>query len=249
MNRLGDVGGRYCLPPFKNVSLNYKCLCFCPWHFGFVFVFWQIILKEREGKKGKSSVEQESSGQEEHGEECLHFTDDLPREPASQEGMANSLSSRFIFSFFFFFFFTHEIFSNCNFCFVTQIMVWACPVMHPSRRPVRTLHIASPQYPRVPLLALALEVPWLQTPSPRSTADVSESKYALLPDMEWETECWRGHIFCRIPLHCNLKNAQRGGKKWFTKQILPVPLKHHRALAVRSVLWKLTGVFKGGTVQ
>lgn len=48
-------------------------------------------MKEREGKKGKSSVEQESSGQEEHGEECLHFTDDLPREPASQEGGVNSL--------------------------------------------------------------------------------------------------------------------------------------------------------------
>lgn len=47
----------------------------------------QIILKEREGKKGKPSVEQESSGQEEQGDECLHFADDLAREPASQEGV------------------------------------------------------------------------------------------------------------------------------------------------------------------
>lgn len=53
----------------------------------------KIILKEREGKKGKSSVEQESSGQEEHGEECLHFTDDLPREPASQEDNGLSMPS------------------------------------------------------------------------------------------------------------------------------------------------------------
>ncbi|XP_068426576.1 selenocysteine insertion sequence-binding protein 2-like isoform X2 [Clinocottus analis] len=45
----------------------------------------KIILKEREGKKGKTSVEQESTGQEEHGDESLHFTDDLAREPASQE--------------------------------------------------------------------------------------------------------------------------------------------------------------------
>lgn len=51
----------------------------------------QIILKEREGKKGKTNVEQESSGQEEHGDECLHFTDDLAREPASQEGESKSL--------------------------------------------------------------------------------------------------------------------------------------------------------------
>lgn len=43
-------------------------------------------MKEREGKKGKMTVEQEASGQEEHGEECLNFTDDLPRDPASQEG-------------------------------------------------------------------------------------------------------------------------------------------------------------------
>lgn len=31
-------------------------------------------------------MEQESSGQEEPGDECLHFADDLAREPASQEG-------------------------------------------------------------------------------------------------------------------------------------------------------------------
>lgn len=51
-------------------------------------------MKEREGKKGKTSVEQESSGQEEHGEESLHFTDDLPREPASQEGDSNLFLKR-----------------------------------------------------------------------------------------------------------------------------------------------------------
>lgn len=53
----------------------------------------KIILKEREGKKGKTSVEQESSGQEEHGDECLHFTDDLAREPASQEDNGLSVPS------------------------------------------------------------------------------------------------------------------------------------------------------------
>ncbi|KAF3686647.1 Selenocysteine insertion sequence-binding protein 2-like [Channa argus] len=53
----------------------------------------KIILKEREGKKGKTSVEQESSGQEEHGDECLHFTDDLSREPASQEENGLSMPS------------------------------------------------------------------------------------------------------------------------------------------------------------
>ncbi|XP_018539089.1 selenocysteine insertion sequence-binding protein 2-like isoform X2 [Lates calcarifer] len=53
----------------------------------------KIILKEREGKKGKTSVEQESSGQEEHGDECLHFTDDLSREPASQEENGLSVPS------------------------------------------------------------------------------------------------------------------------------------------------------------
>ncbi|XP_040015569.1 selenocysteine insertion sequence-binding protein 2-like isoform X1 [Xiphias gladius] len=53
----------------------------------------KIILKEREGKKGKASVEQESSGQEEHGDECLHFTDDLTREPASQEENGLSVPS------------------------------------------------------------------------------------------------------------------------------------------------------------
>uniref|UniRef100_A0A665WZD4 Ribosomal protein eL8/eL30/eS12/Gadd45 domain-containing protein n=1 Tax=Echeneis naucrates TaxID=173247 RepID=A0A665WZD4_ECHNA len=52
----------------------------------------KIILKEREGKKGKTSVEQES-GQEEHGDECLHFTDDLTQEPASQEENGLSVPS------------------------------------------------------------------------------------------------------------------------------------------------------------
>uniref|UniRef100_A0A7N5ZQM0 Ribosomal protein eL8/eL30/eS12/Gadd45 domain-containing protein n=1 Tax=Anabas testudineus TaxID=64144 RepID=A0A7N5ZQM0_ANATE len=52
-----------------------------------------IILKEREGKKGKTSVEQESSGQEEHGDDCLHFTDDISREPASQEENGLSVPS------------------------------------------------------------------------------------------------------------------------------------------------------------
>lgn len=53
----------------------------------------KIILKEREGKKGKVTVEQESSGQEEHGDECLPFTDDLTRESASQEENGLSLPS------------------------------------------------------------------------------------------------------------------------------------------------------------
>ncbi|XP_040913947.1 selenocysteine insertion sequence-binding protein 2-like [Toxotes jaculatrix] len=53
----------------------------------------KIILKEREGKKGKASVDQESTGQEEHGDECLHFTDDLTREPASQEENGLSVPS------------------------------------------------------------------------------------------------------------------------------------------------------------
>eukprot|EP00063_Salmo_salar_P057058 XP_014031893.1 PREDICTED: selenocysteine insertion sequence-binding protein 2-like [Salmo salar] len=45
-----------------------------------------IILKEREGKRGKGCVDQIAASQEEQGEEELHFTDDLTREPASQEG-------------------------------------------------------------------------------------------------------------------------------------------------------------------
>lgn len=75
-------------------------------------------MKEREGKKGKPSVEQESSGQEEHGEECLPFTDDIAREPASQEGEGNSLlrsehnSVAVQFPYLFF----HDTFSNCYFC-------------------------------------------------------------------------------------------------------------------------------------
>lgn len=46
----------------------------------------QIILKEREGKKGKPSAEQENPGHEELEDENLQFTDELEREPASQEG-------------------------------------------------------------------------------------------------------------------------------------------------------------------
>ncbi|XP_067105061.1 selenocysteine insertion sequence-binding protein 2-like isoform X3 [Osmerus mordax] len=53
----------------------------------------KIILKEREGKKGKSCVEQGSSGQEEQGDEELHFTDDLSREPASQDENGLSMLS------------------------------------------------------------------------------------------------------------------------------------------------------------
>ncbi|XP_068613621.1 selenocysteine insertion sequence-binding protein 2-like [Brachionichthys hirsutus] len=53
----------------------------------------KIILKEREGKKGKASAEQESSGQEETEDESLHITDDLAREPASQEDNGLSVPS------------------------------------------------------------------------------------------------------------------------------------------------------------
>nr|XP_043886723.1 LOW QUALITY PROTEIN: selenocysteine insertion sequence-binding protein 2-like [Solea senegalensis] len=53
----------------------------------------KIILKEREGKKGKVSVEQESTGQEENGDECLRFTEDLTQEPASQEENGLSVPS------------------------------------------------------------------------------------------------------------------------------------------------------------
>ncbi|KAL3065753.1 hypothetical protein OYC64_015828 [Pagothenia borchgrevinki] len=53
----------------------------------------KIILKEREGKKGKQNVEQETSGHEEQGDESLHFTDDIAREPASQEENGLSMPS------------------------------------------------------------------------------------------------------------------------------------------------------------
>lgn len=53
----------------------------------------KIILKEREGKKGKKSVEQESSGLEEQADECLPFTDDLTQEAASQEENGLSVPS------------------------------------------------------------------------------------------------------------------------------------------------------------
>ncbi|KAM9408388.1 selenocysteine insertion sequence-binding protein 2-like isoform 2-T2 [Pholidichthys leucotaenia] len=52
----------------------------------------KIILKEREGKKGKPSVEQGSSGHDEH-EGDLQFTDDLTQEPASQEENGLSVPS------------------------------------------------------------------------------------------------------------------------------------------------------------
>lgn len=53
----------------------------------------KIILKEREGKKGKPCAEQESPSHDEHGDECLHFTDDLTQEPASQEENGLSVPS------------------------------------------------------------------------------------------------------------------------------------------------------------
>ncbi|CAL8352976.1 unnamed protein product [Merluccius merluccius] len=53
----------------------------------------KIILKEREGKKGKPSVEPGTSGQEEHPDQELHFTDDLTQEPASQEENGLSMPS------------------------------------------------------------------------------------------------------------------------------------------------------------
>ncbi|XP_061819897.1 selenocysteine insertion sequence-binding protein 2-like isoform X1 [Nerophis lumbriciformis] len=53
----------------------------------------KIILKEREGKKGKTHIDQESSGQEEHENDCLHFTEDLSQEPASQEENGLSVPS------------------------------------------------------------------------------------------------------------------------------------------------------------
>lgn len=57
-----------------------------------------------------------------------------------------------------------------------QRLVSVSPVMRPSPQPVRTLPTASPPCPRVLLPAPASGVPWLRTPSPRSTADVSESE-------------------------------------------------------------------------
>ncbi|XP_037102631.1 selenocysteine insertion sequence-binding protein 2-like isoform X2 [Syngnathus acus] len=45
----------------------------------------KIILKEREGKKGKTSSAPELPSQEEQRDDCLHFTEDLSQEPASQE--------------------------------------------------------------------------------------------------------------------------------------------------------------------
>ncbi|KAG7276877.1 LOW QUALITY PROTEIN: hypothetical protein CRUP_008014 [Coryphaenoides rupestris] len=53
----------------------------------------KIILKEREGKKGKPSTEAGTSGPEEHLDEELHFTDDLTQAPASQEENGLSMPS------------------------------------------------------------------------------------------------------------------------------------------------------------
>ncbi|KAM6943085.1 selenocysteine insertion sequence-binding protein 2-like [Xenentodon cancila] len=53
----------------------------------------KIILKEREGKKGKPNVEPDSLGHEEQGDECLQFTDDLTQQPASQEENGLSVPS------------------------------------------------------------------------------------------------------------------------------------------------------------
>ncbi|XP_037553143.1 selenocysteine insertion sequence-binding protein 2-like [Nematolebias whitei] len=53
----------------------------------------KIILKEREGKKGKPSAEQENPGHEEPEDENLQFGDDLEREPASQEENGLSVPS------------------------------------------------------------------------------------------------------------------------------------------------------------
>uniref|UniRef100_A0A8C6T0T9 SECIS binding protein 2 like n=1 Tax=Neogobius melanostomus TaxID=47308 RepID=A0A8C6T0T9_9GOBI len=54
----------------------------------------KIILKEREGKKGKKTVEQESSSLEEQTDDSLNFTtDDLTQEPASQEENGLSVPS------------------------------------------------------------------------------------------------------------------------------------------------------------
>ncbi|KAJ8247845.1 hypothetical protein GJAV_G00251170 [Gymnothorax javanicus] len=50
----------------------------------------KIILKEREVKKGKLSVDPGMAGPEDRGAEELHFADDLPRDIVSQED--NSLS-------------------------------------------------------------------------------------------------------------------------------------------------------------
>ncbi|XP_019742388.1 selenocysteine insertion sequence-binding protein 2-like isoform X2 [Hippocampus comes] len=53
----------------------------------------KIILKEREDKKVKTSMARESHGQEEHGDDCLHFTEDLSQEPVCQEENGLSVPS------------------------------------------------------------------------------------------------------------------------------------------------------------
>lgn len=61
-------------------------------------------------------------------------------------------------------------------------------------QPVRTLRTASHQCPRVLLPAPGSAVPWLPTPSPRSTAGASESEFSLL--------------HCRIPSRTGLSDKR-----------------------------------------
>lgn len=95
-------------------------------------------------------------------------------------------------------------------------MVWVCQVIRPCPQPVRTLPTASPRYPRVLQPALALGVPWLQTPSPRSTAVASESKCATLP-------------------HVRIKNVDLGERCWNPQhREKPVLVPVDRAVFVKS---------------
>ena len=58
--------------------------CLCP----------QIILKEREVRKGRFSVDQNAASPEEQGDDDLHFTDDLTRDAVSQEGESSRAASQ-----------------------------------------------------------------------------------------------------------------------------------------------------------
>lgn len=115
-------------------------------------------------------------------------------------------------------------------------MVWACPVMRPSPRPARTLHIASPRYPRDLHRAPALGVPWLQTPSQKSTADVSESKCTYSP-CTWSFKQGRPLV--------GISGIGSSEKCTMRLQKIFFPPQNIRALTMRS------GVvfFKGGSVQ
>ncbi|XP_076143907.1 selenocysteine insertion sequence-binding protein 2-like isoform X1 [Alosa pseudoharengus] len=53
----------------------------------------KIILKEREVRKGRFSVDQNAAGPEEQGDDELHFTDDLSRDGVSQEENGLSMPS------------------------------------------------------------------------------------------------------------------------------------------------------------